>query len=218
MNRPTKSRILASCANFHVQLKCRKKTSFRSVHNVNVKRYILARFVPITVCLLGVYFQPPCFFIGKLWETCDLTKNALESGQEASIVQIDFSAFDRVNLQGILCKLCSVGIVSSVFTIQTRFVSNRLQRFMVDGCRHKLFDVVSGVPMGNVLCPRYCSTCTPRSFSIMENKLIGYADDYFDSCCTIPAGVRRAVAESLNRDLGKVCELCDLWGFEIECE
>ena len=36
---------------------------------------------------------------------------ALESGQEARIVQIDFSAaFDRVNHQGILYKLCSVGI------------------------------------------------------------------------------------------------------------
>ena len=37
--------------------------------------------------------------------------SALESGQEAMIVQIDFSAaFDRVNHQGILQKLCSVGI------------------------------------------------------------------------------------------------------------
>ena len=38
-------------------------------------------------------------------------QSALESGQEARIVQIDFStAFDRVTHQGILYKLCSVGI------------------------------------------------------------------------------------------------------------
>ena len=38
-------------------------------------------------------------------------KSTLESGQEARIVQIDFSAaFDRVNHQCILHKLCSVGI------------------------------------------------------------------------------------------------------------
>ena len=38
-------------------------------------------------------------------------QTALESGQEARIVQIDFSAaFDRVNHQGNLYKLCSVGI------------------------------------------------------------------------------------------------------------
>ena len=38
-------------------------------------------------------------------------QSALESGQEARIVQINFSAaFDGVNRQGILYKLCSVGI------------------------------------------------------------------------------------------------------------
>ena len=42
-------------------------------------------------------------------------QTALESGQEARILQIDFSAaFDRVNHQGILYKLCSVGIGGSV--------------------------------------------------------------------------------------------------------
>ena len=38
-------------------------------------------------------------------------QSVLESGQEARIIQIDFSAaFDRVNHQGILYKLCSVGL------------------------------------------------------------------------------------------------------------
>ena len=42
-------------------------------------------------------------------------QSALENGQEARIVQIDFStaAFDRVNHLGILYKLCSVGIGGS---------------------------------------------------------------------------------------------------------
>ena len=50
--------------------------------------------------------------------TCDallcvshILQSVLESGHEARIVQIDFStAFDRVNNQGILYKLGSVGI------------------------------------------------------------------------------------------------------------
>ena len=46
--------------------------------------------------------------------------SALESGQEARIVQIDFSAaFDRVNHLGILYKLCSVGIEGYVVSILT---------------------------------------------------------------------------------------------------
>ena len=45
-------------------------------------------------------------------------QSALESEQEARIVQIDFcAAFDRVNHQGILYKLCSVGIGGSVLSL-----------------------------------------------------------------------------------------------------
>ena len=91
-------------------------------------------------------------------------QSALESWQEARILQIDFSAaFDRVNHQGILYRLCSVGIGGSVLSILTQFLSNRSQHFMVDGCLSKLVDVVSEVPQGSVWA-RYCSFCTLQRF------------------------------------------------------
>ena len=81
-------------------------------------------------------------------------QSALESGQEARTVKIDFSAaFDSVNHLGILYKLCSVGIGGSVLSILTQFLSNRSQQVMVDGCRSKLVNVVSGMPQGSVLGP-----------------------------------------------------------------
>ena len=81
-------------------------------------------------------------------------QSALESGKEARIVQIDFSAaFDRVNHRGILYKLGSVGIGGSVLSLFTPFLSNRSQHVLVDGCRSKLVNVVSGVPQGSVLGP-----------------------------------------------------------------
>ena len=44
-------------------------------------------------------------------------QSALESGQQARIIQIDFStAYDRVNHHGILYKLCSFGIGGSVLS------------------------------------------------------------------------------------------------------
>ena len=93
-----------------------------------------------------------------------MLQSAQESGQEARIVQIDFSeAFDRGNHQGILYKLCSVGIGGSVLYILTQFLSDRSQHVMVDGCRSKLVNVESGVPQGSVWAP-YCSSYTPRSF------------------------------------------------------
>ena len=63
-------------------------------------------------------------------------QSALESVHAARIVQIDFSAaFDKVNHQGILYRLCSVGIGGSVLSMLTQFLSNQSQHVMVDGCR-----------------------------------------------------------------------------------
>ena len=51
-------------------------------------------------------------------------QSALESMQEARIVQIDFSAaFDRVNHYGILYRLCSVGIGGTLYVVYTDTVS-----------------------------------------------------------------------------------------------
>ena len=93
-------------------------------------------------------------------------------------MQIDFSvAFDRVNHHGILYRLCSVGIGGSVLSILTQFLSNRSQHVMVDGCWRKLVDVVSGVPQGSVLGLLLFLLYSSELFSILEHKLIGYADD-----------------------------------------
>ena len=83
-----------------------------------------------------------------------ILQSALESWEEARIVQIDFSAaFYGVNHLGILYKLCSVDIGGSVWSILTQFLSNRSQHVMVDGCRSKLVNVVSGEPQRSVFGP-----------------------------------------------------------------
>ena len=83
-------------------------------------------------------------------------------------MQIDFSAaFDRVNNLGILYKLCSVGIGGSVLYILTQFLSNRLHQIMVDGCRSKLVNIVSGVPEGSVLGQLLFLLYTSELFSIL---------------------------------------------------
>ena len=90
-------------------------------------------------------------------------QSALESGKEARIVQIEFSAaFDRVNHQGILYRLCSVGIGGSVLSILTQFRSNRSQHIMVDGCWSNLLMFQGCHRAAFGAC--YCSFCTLRSF------------------------------------------------------
>ena len=126
-------------------------------------------------------------------------------------MQIDFSAaFNRVNHLGIFYKLCSVGIIGSVLSILTQFLSNRPQHVMVDGCRSKLVNVISGVPHGSVLGPLLFLLCTSELLSKEENKLIGYADDSTLVAVVPSPGVRVAIAESLIRNLDSFSEWCDL--------
>ena len=128
-------------------------------------------------------------------------------------MQIDFSAaFDRVNHQGILYKISSVGIGGSVMSVLTQFLSNRSQYVLVDGCRSILVNVVSGVRQGSVFGPLLFLLYTSELFSILENKLIGYADDSTLMVVVPFPGARVTVAESLNRDLVRVNAWCDLWG------
>ena len=58
-------------------------------------------------------------------------------------------------------------------SILTQFLSNLSQQVMVDGCRSKLVNVLSGVPQGSVLGPLLFLLYTSELFSILENKLIG---------------------------------------------
>ena len=64
-----------------------------------------------------------------------------------------------------------------MLSVLTQFLSNRSQFVLVEGCRSKLVNVVAGVPQGSVLGPLLFLLYTSELFSILENKLIGYADD-----------------------------------------
>ena len=82
---------------------------------------------------------------------------------------------------------------------------------MVAGCRSKLVNVVSGVPQSSVLGPLLFLLYTSELFSILEYKLIGYADDSTLIAVVTFPDVRVTVVESLSRDLVKGIEWCDLW-------
>ena len=122
-------------------------------------------------------------------------QSASKSGNKDRIVQIDFrAAFDRVNHHGILYKLYSVGIGGFVLSILTQFLSNRSHHVMVDSCRSKLVNIVSGVPQGSILGPLLFLLFTSDIFSILENKLIGYTDDSTVLATEPSPGVRVTVA------------------------
>ena len=85
---------------------------------------------------------------------------------------------------------------------------------MVDGCRSKLVNI-NVVPQGSVLGPLLFILYSSELFSILENKLNGYAADSALIAVVPSPGVRAAVTESLIHDLGRVSEWCDLWGIKL---
>ena len=95
-------------------------------------------------------------------------QRVLESGQEARIVQIDFSAALNMIHQGILSRLCSVGIGGSVLSILEQFLSNQSQHLMVDGYRCNLDEIVSGVQQGSILGPLLFLLYTSELFSFWK--------------------------------------------------
>ena len=101
-----------------------------------------------------------------------------------------------------------------MLSILTQFISNRSQHVMVNGCMSKLANV-SGVPQGSVLGPLLFLLYTSEYFSILETKLISYAEESILIAVVPSTGVRVTVAESLSRDLVKVSEWCDHWGMKL---
>ena len=73
----------------------------------------------------------------------------------------------------------------------------------------KLIDVLSGVPQGSVFGPLFFLLYTSELFSILENKLIGYADDSTLIAVVSSPGGRVTVAESMTHDLRRVSKWCD---------
>ena len=150
--------------------------------------------------------------------TCDALLDIVCAGQleldrdgELALVQIDFSAgFDRVNHGGLVFKLREAGVGGLILKVFENFLSSRTQRVKVDGVFSSSIDVVSGVPQGSV-------ADLPR---LLQNELVGYADD-FTLLCRIPhPRDRSSVAASLNADLAVIglayCCLCLDEGWHIE--
>ena len=110
-----------------------------------------------------VYFQPRSLLIGKVWvavmhfRVCPIhCKVHMAVGRRLGSCRL----ISVQPLTGLTIRAFSIGSALWVLDvlccpILTRFLSNRSQHVMVDGCLSKVDDVVSGVPQGSVPSIRF---------------------------------------------------------------
>ena len=151
--------------------------------------------------------------------TCDFlltitnfVQKALDCGCEVHMVGLDFSAaFDRENHKALIFKLRQVDVVGPFLSILTEFLSNTLQRVVVDGQFDDYRNVIPGILQRSVLGPLLFILYTHDIWFGLENMLVSYADDSTLSACISSPYMISDVTESLNRDLSKISTWCNLW-------
>ena len=80
-----------------------------------------------------------------------------------------------------ICALllpATVGVGIFVISVLTQYLANWAQKFVVDGSRSKLVNVLLGVPQGSVSDPQLFLLYTVELSSMLDNKLYGYVDDF----------------------------------------
>ena len=143
-------------------------------------------------------------------------QRVLDSGGEFALIQLDFSAaFDRVNHSGLLFKLQCVGIGGPILEVFRNFLLDRTQCVKIGGVRSSTIDVVSGVPQGSVLGPLLFLLYIRDLPPLLENTLVGYADDSTLVASISSPRLRPTVSASLNRDLAVISLWCTRWGMLI---
>jgi hypothetical protein len=125
---------------------------------------------------------------------------------------IDFKkAFDKVPHSKLLLKLKSYGIDNNVISWIREFLSDRVQRVVLDGITSSEVKVSSGVPQGSVIGPLLFLLYINDISEIVKSKIRLFADD---------AVVYREIRdnndiEALSNDLEAIEKWCDTWQLEL---
>ena len=105
--------------------------------------------------------------------------SVLDASGQADIIYLDFSkAFDSVNHKLLLHKLQSFGIIGNLLSWFNSYLSNRIQRVVLEGHASDWLPVLSGVPQGSILRPLlFILFINDMPLSCFSSKTGQFADD-----------------------------------------
>ena len=87
------------------------------------------------------------------------------------------------------------------------FLTDRVQRVVVDGHNREWSNVISGIPQGSVLGPLLFILYTHDMWFGLENMLVAYADVTLLAVAPSPDMIS-LISDSLNRDLMGISQWC----------
>ena len=117
-------------------------------------------------------------------------------------------AFDRIWHEGLLLKLQSYGVTGPLLSLLKDFLSDRLQRVVLNGQTSDWMHVLAGVPQGSILGPLLFLIFINDLPDSLESMVKIFADD-----TSLFSLVRdqRTSSDNLNRDLGRISEWANQW-------
>jgi len=119
----------------------------------------------------------------NLLETFEDWTSAVDQGYGVDMIYLNYSkAFDSVPHCQLISKLEAYGICGDLSLWISNFLSNRLQREVINGCLSDWVSVKSGVPQGSILGPLLFILYVNDIPDLIESNSKMFADDI---CVTV---------------------------------
>ena len=141
--------------------------------------------------------------------------HSLDQKEQVDAVALDFSkAFDRVPHNRLLHKLHHYGIHDNLIRWIRVFLTERLQRVVVDGESSEWVPVTSGVPQGTVLGPLLFISFINDIVDGISSKIRLFADD-----CLLYRPITDVTdSQALQQDLNRLHSWANTWQMKFNIE
>ena len=155
-------------------------------------------------------FIPGSSTVTQLLELYNQFSCAAEQSKDIRIVFLDISkAFDKVWHKGLLYKLQQLGIQGCLLKWFENYLSNRVQRVVINGHVSDWQSIFAGVPQGSVLGPLLFLVYINDITSVVNYCNIRLFAD--DTCLFVSTNNHTEAAMFINQDLNHIEEWAKQW-------